>query len=205
MTISRKADLRITPRQQRSRETVEHILGAAVDLLVEIGPADFNTNLLAERADVRVRTIYRYFPNKLAILRELARRLAEAWDAWFDDAMLSDPHVEIRVVWSLYVDEFVSGVSSFPGGLAIRAALHSLPGLRDIEVADTRRLTLRLSRALRARAPQLTPTRARIASSLLIETAIATLDAAFSGPARDRRRLLDELVEMQVAYLERLL
>jgi hypothetical protein len=47
-------------------------------------------------------------------------------------------------------------VSSFPAGLAIRAALHSLPEPRDIEAADT-------------------------------------------------RRLLDELVELQVAYLERLL
>ena len=184
---------------------MEHILATAADLLAEVGIDRFNTNLLAERADVRVRTVYRYFPNKLAILRELSLRLAEAWDAWFDDAALSDPHADLRATWSRYVADFVSGVSRLRGGLAIRAALHSLPELRDIEVEDTRRLASRLARALRARAPGLRRERARLASSLLLETAIAALDAAFTGPARDRGRLLDELVEMQVAYLERLL
>lgn len=184
---------------------MEHILATAADLITEVGIDRFNTNLLAERADVRVRTVYRYFPDKLAILRELARRLADAWDAWFDDAALMDPETDLRATWSRYVADFVAGVSSLRGGLAIRAALHSLPELRDIEVEDTRRLASRLARALRARAPRLTRERARLASSLLLETAIATLDTAFSGPARERERLLEELVEMQLAYLERLL
>ncbi len=205
MALSRKPELRSTPKQARSRETVEHILATAADLLTEVGVDGFNTNLLAERADVRVRTVYRYFPNKLAILSELARRLAEAWDAWFDDAAFSDPRGDVREVWSRYVADFVAGVSGVRGGLAIRSALHSLPELRDIEIQDTRRLEARLARGLRARAPTLTRRRARLASSLLLETAIATLDAAFNGPERDRRRLLDELVEMQVAYLERLI
>ncbi len=205
MALSRKADLRSTPQQARSRETVEHILASAADLLAEVGVDGFNTNLLAERADVRVRTVYRYFPNKLAIFRELARRLADAWDTWFDDAAFSDPRRDVRTVWSRYVEDFVTGVSAVRGGLAIRAALHSLPQLRDVEIEDTRRLEARLALGLRARAPTLTLRRAQVASSLLLQTAIATLDAAFTGPERDRRRLLDELVEMQVAYLERLL
>ena len=154
---------------------------------------------------MRVRTVYRYFPNKLAILHELARRLAEAWDTWFDDAALVDPRTSLREVWSRYVADFVSGVASFPGGLGIRAALHSLPELREIEVEDTRRLASRLSRALCTRSATLEPRRARLASAMLLETAIPILDAAFTGPRHRRKPLLDELVDMQVAYLERLL
>jgi AcrR family transcriptional regulator len=205
MTVPRRADLRSTPQQARSRETVEHILATAADLLTEVGIDQFNTNLLADRADVRVRTVYRYFPNKLAILRELARRLVEAWDTWFDGAALADPRTSLREVWSKYVSDFVSGVASFPGGLAIRAALHSLPELREIEADDTRRLAARLSHALCARSATLEPRRARLASAMLLETAVATLDAAFTGPRNRRRSLLAELVEMQVAYLERML
>ncbi len=205
MATARKAQLRSTPQQGRSRETVDHILATAADLLAELGIDAFNTNLLAERADVRVRTVYRYFPNKVAILRELARRLAEAWATWFDDAALADPHTDLREVWSGYVADFVTRVASFPGGLGIRAALHSLPELREIEVEDTRRLASRLARALCARSATLEPRRARLASAMLLETAIAMLDAAFTGPRSRRKPLLDELVEMQVAYLERLL
>jgi AcrR family transcriptional regulator len=205
MTKTRQPQLRSTPQQERSRRTLEHILATAAELLAEVGLDGFNTNLLAERADVRVRTIYRYFPDKLAIVHELARRLADAWDDWFDDAALADPRNDLRTVWQHYVDGFVAGVTGQRGGLAIRAVLHSTPELRDIEVENTRRLGLRLARALRARDPKLSAPRARTAAQLILETAIATLDAALTGPPRQQRALLDELVEMQVRYLEGLL
>ena len=197
--------LRRMPRQERARQTVEHILETAAELLAEVGIDGFNTNLLADRAEVRVRTVYRYFPNKLAVVYELARRLAEEWDGWFDDRVLADEARPIGEVWSGYVHAFVEGVRRRPGGLAIRAALHSQPELRQIEVDDTRRLASRLAKALLARAPHLDSRKALVASTLLLETAIASLDAALQGPARRRQALLDELVAMQVAYLERLL
>lgn len=197
--------LRNTPQQDRSRATVEHILNTAADLLTEVGVDGFNTNLLAKRSEVRVRTIYRYFPNKLAILSELARRMALTWDTWFDDTTLSNPNLDIRTVWTHYIEAFVLGVSAVRGGHAIRTALHSLPELRDIEVEDTRRLRERLAKGLCKRDPTLAPELAIVASSLLLETAISTLDTAFTGPEQDSSALLNELVDMQVAYLERLL
>ncbi len=197
-------ELRVTPRQARARETVDHILEVAAALLAEVGIDGFNTNLLAERAGVRVRSVYRYFPDKVAIIRALAANLARAWDGWFEDAALADPRQDLREVWQGYLTAFVRGVTRHPGGLAIRAALHSLPELRGLEFDNTRQLAARVSRALRARAPALDRKRADVAGVLLLETAIATLDRALSGPARQRQRLLDALVEMQVGYLERL-
>jgi AcrR family transcriptional regulator len=197
--------LRRSPQQERARETVEHILASAAALLAEVGIDGFNTNLLAKRAGVKVPTVYRYFPNKLAVIRELARRMTQAWDGWFDDELIANPSTDLRETWSSFVNRFASGVAEWPGGLAIRAALHSLPDLKEIEAEDTRRLTSRLSKALRRRTPALEPRRAQVASMLLLETAIAALDAAFSGPTHRRRSLLDELVEMQVVYLEHLL
>ena len=205
MTTAPDLAPRCMPRQARARRTVEHILATAAELLAEVGIDGFNTNLLAERADVRVRTIYRYFPNKLAVVHELARRLAEAWDTWFDDRALADPSRPIGEVWSGYVRAFVEGVQHQPGGLAIRAALHSQPELREIEIADTHRLARRLAKALCARAPHLSRDRAFLASTLLLETAIAALDRALTGPPRRRGPLLRELVEMQVGYVEGLL
>ena len=63
--------LRNVPTQARSRETFEKILATAVELLDELGWDGFNTNLLAERAGVRVSAVYRYFPNKEAVLAEV--------------------------------------------------------------------------------------------------------------------------------------
>lgn len=62
------------PRQPRSRATVDAILEAATQVLEIAGESGFNTNSIAERAGVGVGSIYRYFPDKQAILVELGRR-----------------------------------------------------------------------------------------------------------------------------------
>ena len=65
---------RVRPRQSRSQATVNVILEAAAQVLENAGEAGFNTNSIAERAGVGVASIYRYFPDKQAILLELGRR-----------------------------------------------------------------------------------------------------------------------------------
>lgn len=197
--------LRRTPTQARARETVEHLVATAGELLAEVGADDFTTNLLAERAGVRIATVYRYFPNKLSLIRELARRLADAWDQWFDDRLLADPETDWRSIWSGYIDTFVAGIAALPAGPAIRAALHSQPELREIEQRDTQRLVARLSRALRSRDPSLDPRRVHVAAEILLESAIAVLDRALSGSPRKRARRIEELKNMHLAYLEALL
>jgi AcrR family transcriptional regulator len=67
-------ELRKTPKQARSRNTVEVILEAATRILEEGGLAAFNTNAVAERAGIGVASLYDYFPGKNAILIEFARR-----------------------------------------------------------------------------------------------------------------------------------
>lgn len=65
---------RVSPRQQRSLATVDVILEAAAQVLEIAGEAGFNTNAIAERAGVGIGSIYRYFPDKHAILIEMGRR-----------------------------------------------------------------------------------------------------------------------------------
>jgi AcrR family transcriptional regulator len=72
---------RITPRQARARASVEAVLEAAAQLLERDGAAGFNTNAVAERAGVSIGTLYRYFPDKRAILLALARREMAAHNA----------------------------------------------------------------------------------------------------------------------------
>jgi AcrR family transcriptional regulator len=72
---------RKTPAQIRSRATVDVILEAAAQLLESAGERGFNTNALAERAGVSIGTLYRYFPDKQAILLALAHRETEVFNA----------------------------------------------------------------------------------------------------------------------------
>jgi AcrR family transcriptional regulator len=60
------------PRQRRSEASVDFVLEAAAQVLEEAGEDGFNTNAVADRAGVSIGTLYRYFPDKAAILRGLA-------------------------------------------------------------------------------------------------------------------------------------
>ncbi len=67
------------PSQARSRFTVEQILQGAAQVFEQKGYAAGTTNRIAARAGVSVGTLYQYFPNKDAILTELAmRHMSEA-------------------------------------------------------------------------------------------------------------------------------
>lgn len=74
MTEETPALRRITPRQARAQASVEAILEAAAQILETGGEAAFNTNAVATRAGVSIGAVYRYFPDKRAILVALAER-----------------------------------------------------------------------------------------------------------------------------------
>jgi AcrR family transcriptional regulator len=76
--VSVVESVRKTPRQPRARASVDFVLQAAAQVLEATGEAGFNTNAVAARAGVSIGTLYRYFPDKAAILRALAMRETEA-------------------------------------------------------------------------------------------------------------------------------
>jgi len=65
---------RRNPAQERARQTVDAIVEAAGQLLVEHGRIGVTTNAVAERAGVSIGSLYQYFPNKEAIFASLQDR-----------------------------------------------------------------------------------------------------------------------------------
>jgi len=68
------------PSQERSRDRVERILDATASLLGEMSVDKITTAAIAEKAGVPIGSVYQYFPNKLAVLAQLARRVMESVD-----------------------------------------------------------------------------------------------------------------------------
>lgn len=69
------------PVQERSRLRVARILNAASELVEAEGEAAATTRAIAERAGVPVATVYQFFPNREAILREILLDQLEQRDA----------------------------------------------------------------------------------------------------------------------------
>ena len=199
-------DLRVAPQQARARETVGRILDTAAVLLDEVGVDGFNTNLLAARAGVRVRTVYRYFPNKTAVIVALAERVVSEWDAWADGELA---RLDGDGDWRSAVERATRGllqrVRELPGNAAIRRAMRAVPELYVLDQRDNERLAEAYARALRRDAPAIPLARARRIARCLIESTGAIVDVALEQSPASARGLIDELVEMQLAYLESIL
>ena len=62
------------PVQARSAASVDAILEATLQVLIEVGKERLTTTRVAQRAGVSVGTLYQYFPNKSALLQATLRR-----------------------------------------------------------------------------------------------------------------------------------
>src|SRR5687767_14775597 len=70
-----RSGLRRSPTRSSSVEVVDAILGAAGLLLDRDGLDGLTTNAMARVAGVSVGSLYHYFPDKAAIVSEMARRV----------------------------------------------------------------------------------------------------------------------------------
>jgi AcrR family transcriptional regulator len=65
---------RKSPVQARSAASVEAILEATIQVLLQVGKERLTTTKVALRAGVSVGTLYQYFPNKSALLKAALKR-----------------------------------------------------------------------------------------------------------------------------------
>src|SRR5882672_12395871 len=73
---------RKSPVQARSAASVDALLEATIQVLLQVGKERLTTTKVALRAGVSVGTLYQYLPNKSALLKAALRRhLAEVTEA----------------------------------------------------------------------------------------------------------------------------
>jgi AcrR family transcriptional regulator len=193
---SSKAAPRTLPLQTRSKATLEHLLATAMQILEQDGLEAFNTNLLAERAGVGVRAIYRYFPNKLAILVMLAERMRERERLWVGDLGKLLEEGDWRAAVDRSLDSYYAAAAKEPGMVALRAAIRVLPELRAVEAEASEAFQKELASTLTGLGVELDRRHMKALCQTIIESAATLLDAALTSPPAHARRLLDELKRM---------
>ncbi len=144
--ITRAAEPRKRPMQQRSREMVDRILEAAARIFESQGYHATTTNHVAEAAGVSVGSLYQYFPNKDALLVALGEQ--HVADATAQLAVLAEqlrdaaPDIEgtCRAFVTAAVavnqpDELHRILWAAPRTAALEATLHELDHLLMAEVS----------------------------------------------------------------------
>ena len=194
---------RVRPVQQRAKDTVEQILDNAAVLLDEVGVDAFNTNLLAERANVAVRSVYRYYPNKLAVIVGLAERQAREWQEQFSQLLvpMADSSENAFDAWDSVLDGYVAYIEEEKGRSAIHRAMQALPQLAEVNQRDNDALSDAIAAALKARGIRQPRARLRLISRVLLDTQDVAVDEALTRRGRVPVHLLDELKLMHRSYL----
>lgn len=193
------------PQQPRARATVARILAAASDILVEEGLAGLNTNAIAERAGVNISTLYRYFPDKYAVLVHLF----DAFEAQRADHVVRRIHeLESGAAWRPWLASVISDLARMrtedSSGVALRRAMASSGELVEHDRASAARITAYLAATLRGLGPSLSEKRATAVAALVVDVITVGLDNAFETTPPDLDRVT-ELETMVDAYLSTVL
>jgi AcrR family transcriptional regulator len=129
--------IRRRPEQARSRERVDAILNATIELISAQGTEPPSMTDIAERAGMGLTALYRYYPNKQSILRDLSLNVLD-----LNQRMFVAPLVEagapieelvrdtIRAYWHLHRDE--------PFRLRLRVVIQGDAELSALDLADSR-------------------------------------------------------------------
>jgi len=173
--------IRNEPVQARSAARLTALLDAAAGVVDEIGYERLTTAMVAERAGASIGTVYRYFPDRIAVLQSLAARNAD--------------RVTTRILADVADDRHGDAMAAFHGAVAVLVdAFRSEPGFASLRFGDV----------IDLRPAEGSPAYAVLAASLIealtarfgiaahkdlpvtMETAIVTLDAlAARAFARD--------------------
>ncbi len=179
--------MRTVPRQQRARAAVNRILRATGELLDDAGFDALTTTAVAERADVNIATLYRYFPDKFALIEALAlsieaERLAKIDPMLAAFARSTDWRRDLRAVFDKLLDLRLKRT----GVKGLRRALHSAPQLWVAERAGFGRMVERWAAALRGRVPSMTAARAELVATAVMTMLLGMLDWTMAEPAKRR-------------------
>jgi AcrR family transcriptional regulator len=123
--------LRRKPVQQRSTKRVEQMLEACAALIEEVGYDGVTTTLIAERAGVAVGSLYQFFPDRRAVVRELTRRNLERFLQLVSERFGSTPVEHWWDAVELAIDIYVDMHRTVPGF----SKLH-FGDLVDLELLD---------------------------------------------------------------------
>ncbi|MET0779788.1 MAG: TetR/AcrR family transcriptional regulator [Candidatus Saccharimonadales bacterium] len=149
--------VRTTPSQARGKERVRVILASALELFQQYGLEEVTTNDIAAQAKIPIGSLYRYYPNKDAIMVALTELYVDDLAKIFDDIgkhqML--PHLSWDEVLLLMVDAWVT-YSNMNGPFEFLYAEKANPRLHALSRPAWTKFIRSFFAVLKGRCPQAT-------------------------------------------------
>lgn len=193
------ANPRKLPRQARSKATVDAVVTAAAQVLIEQGYEGATTMRVAERAGVSIGSLYQYFPNKESLIVVLIERHADRIVEIMEKALGDPANVTLADGLRAIIR---AGTSAHHLDPTLHKILNEqIPRVgRLAKAMDTiSQITRAIERFLRAHASEMRPGLDPGLAAVVIET---TLEALSHRAVIERRDLLaGGLIEREIFSL----
>ena len=198
-------ELTRVPQQARSREKFDAILGAALRLIHEKGYEQVSMREIAREVNLPIASVYQYFPNKLAVVRQL-------WEGYTSElsvllgaeleAVAKDPCVATfhRAVGNV-IDHMVAHHRDNPAFLGIWRSVDGSPELRALNRQDTLRVADAIGAAVLKVRPDADPNAVLTRALIACETASATVKLAQELPTERLTGLYETLKSVLIEML----
>ncbi|EPG73054.1 transcriptional regulator, TetR family [Leptospira fainei serovar Hurstbridge str. BUT 6] len=196
---------RKAPSQKRAIQRVQNILDVVASLLDEVGAEAITTNLIAQKAEIPIGSLYQYFPNKHAILNAVGKRHLERVNAMFMGFL----SVEVDDTgWPELIDNVIDAFANLyltePGFVPLWSNIKMDPELVEIDRENNRYIASSVSNLFSRIVPGMKENpEAEIISRIIVEVT----DSVLSRWLREKEdpvlaeSILRELKVMLKAYL----
>lgn len=195
------------PAQQRATDTFERILDAAAQTLDEVGIERLSTNLVCERAGLTPPALYRYFPNKYALLFELGKRLMQRQNEcvthWMSAEVFKEGTKGLEAALEGLLLDTYSATRETPAGVWIMRALRAVPALQEVRLASHAAVTKAQTQLLVSVLPDANQKELRLASRIVVEMLYAAVEMLFDEPM-DAKAVARMIARMMASELDRI-
>jgi len=191
------------PQQKRSQARVEQILQAAAEVFWEKGYDVATTSDIAQRAQTAVGTLYRFFPNKLAIFHVLEKRHKHYLDRTAPQLMSPEMfQLPLAAVIRKIVETYANYFEDL-GPRVVYIQYYLTPNIfLYFDESFDQNMIQGLAKLLQGRNSALTLERCELLSEVFLRTYQALLLVALRSSDTRRHQLQLEIQNVLVNYLE---
>jgi AcrR family transcriptional regulator len=126
--------IRVEPVQVRSSKRLVALLDATAETIADIGYETLTTAMVADRAGASIGTVYRYFPDRIAVLQALISRNRQRAEETVMGALRSSSASSVQAAMDVVFDSYLDLFRNEPGFRSLR-----LGDVLDIRPAQSAR------------------------------------------------------------------
>jgi AcrR family transcriptional regulator len=182
---------------------MELILAVASQLIVERGSGPLKMNEIADLAGMSIGSLYRYFPDKRAVIRTLAEQHAAESRRCIAEALAPvQTKAELAAAFSALVDQYHALLRDTPLMRDLAFGMRADKELAAIELAESRACGALLADAIRRAHPKADAKKVDVLAFLVWQLGEETMRLALASKRGEAAQLVEAYKRMSLRAIE---